>query len=513
MIYINDKNEVLERRETSIGSAFVSTRIKAIPIAQRAYINFQKKMPLAMWRQMIGFFLWSQKEHKSEAQVTGFIHQDTGEWFMIPFHQIGIGMTTKEVEGGDNISLWEQIIQAGFGPNPIFTGHHHCTSSAFASGTDTTDEYTNKPQGVHITIGKLDSNPLDLHCRAKLSFMGQFNQETGEVISPGSSILLPSHPLEFVETGLRNEDVGGMNDVLIKQITEFFLLKKEEWEFPEEWKARMTKQSYATHSTVTYTPGGHLSWKDSKKRPKSRCPANTKYPLVLVNSVVNICANPLNTTAWFDAVREAVTKKEPEKLENFFNEMCDRCGYAKPNKEWCWAWLEAWEIADLLLNCKSGTDYVFDNLPGEYYDALLVSVVVAMYESDINAEAFRAYFTNNKALENTGNDPAFKECGIHTLNIGKKPNTGIWNLYQKMYDKASNEFIDRHSTVNKEAQTIFEAKFKEMGVPKEELVFDAGEDPESEFYGYSAEEIAQMEGYGLTFPDYQGSSSYAGRIL
>ena len=43
------------------------------------------------------------------------------------------------------------------------TVHHHCSTSAFQSGTDEADE-TNR-EGFHFTIGNLDKEDIDIHFR------------------------------------------------------------------------------------------------------------------------------------------------------------------------------------------------------------------------------------------------------------------------------------------------------------------------------------------------------------
>jgi len=41
--------------------------------------------------------------------------------------------------------------------------HHHCSTSAFQSGTDEADEVDR--EGIHFTVGNLNTDEFDLHCR------------------------------------------------------------------------------------------------------------------------------------------------------------------------------------------------------------------------------------------------------------------------------------------------------------------------------------------------------------
>jgi len=52
----------------------------------------------------------------------------------------------------------------------IGTVHHHCSASAFQSSTDEQNEWNQ--DGLHITVGRIDQERHDLHCRFYLAGNG-----------------------------------------------------------------------------------------------------------------------------------------------------------------------------------------------------------------------------------------------------------------------------------------------------------------------------------------------------
>lgn len=119
------------------------------------------KIPFVLWTQVCGFLRWTQKQFKEEAMVTFFYHMERREWAAWAFPQMPNGMTVKLLP--DEVVFKED--RAKFGKGWIQAGsiHHHCTSGAFASGTDKDDEI-NK-DGIHITVGKMEDAVMDFHAR------------------------------------------------------------------------------------------------------------------------------------------------------------------------------------------------------------------------------------------------------------------------------------------------------------------------------------------------------------
>tara|TARA_Y100000361_G_C11144496_1_gene337184 strand:- start:313 stop:1443 length:1131 start_codon:yes stop_codon:yes gene_type:complete len=120
-----------------------------------------KKIPLTMWREILAFMKLSYDELKSETML--FLYYDDTKkqpWsYWIP-PQITSGMTVKS-----NPEHSEFQAQRAQYPDIMFgTVHHHCSTSAFQSGTDEADE-TNR-EGFHFTVGNLDKpDDIDIHFR------------------------------------------------------------------------------------------------------------------------------------------------------------------------------------------------------------------------------------------------------------------------------------------------------------------------------------------------------------
>lgn len=118
------------------------------------------KISKGAWSEMLAFFRWTQETEKSEAQVRLFVHPTEG-WKIWAFPQKGgTGMTTKEEDNEQ-----AKLQRAAIGPEWLAFGtvHHHCSASAFQSGTDQLDEKA--VDGLHITIGHLGQPLYDVHAR------------------------------------------------------------------------------------------------------------------------------------------------------------------------------------------------------------------------------------------------------------------------------------------------------------------------------------------------------------
>ena len=114
------------------------------------------------WDEIMAFFEWTQREHHSEAQVRLFVNPTTREWKGWAFPQRGkTGMTTRELDAHPDTAIQRQQ----FGDGWVYYGtiHHHCSCSAFQSGTDSANEVAQ--DGLHITIGKVGSPHYDIHAR------------------------------------------------------------------------------------------------------------------------------------------------------------------------------------------------------------------------------------------------------------------------------------------------------------------------------------------------------------
>jgi hypothetical protein len=126
-----------------------------------------------MWHQVLSFFRWTHKEMDSESQVRLYVNTQLGRWGAWAFPQEArTGMNAREIPTQESP---EQAVArfASWGSEPsgdwryFCTVHHHCSASAFQSGTD--EENERNQDGLHITIGHLDAERHDLHARFYLN--------------------------------------------------------------------------------------------------------------------------------------------------------------------------------------------------------------------------------------------------------------------------------------------------------------------------------------------------------
>lgn len=260
-IYLSTEgNIVMRSAQSSLMAGFVPSHRKVIKVSNEI-LPLVKPIPLQKWREVVGFMLWTQQHFKGESQVCGYIHGTTGEWNILPLFQEEMGMQTKETTGPENDALRQSLRDAGYG-EVVFTLHHHCNASAFQSGGDKEDEWKNKPSGFHITLGHLDKPVMDIHVRAKFAVPGEFDPETGEILSKGSAVMGPFNMLRLIDTGIP-ESLIDCQDPLRKELVSHLLLKAEHHPFPEEWKGRISKHTY-THTPAyvthhSYVGGGGYS--------------------------------------------------------------------------------------------------------------------------------------------------------------------------------------------------------------------------------------------------------------
>lgn len=113
------------------------------------------------------FVTWSREvldEHGGECQGRLYYRETDDSWALAVKKQfISHGMESKEVgDDGDEEECRKQLPKKG---SWVMNGtiHSHCTSSAFMSGTDEADEI--KQNGIHITVGHINSKEYQIHYR------------------------------------------------------------------------------------------------------------------------------------------------------------------------------------------------------------------------------------------------------------------------------------------------------------------------------------------------------------
>ena len=178
-----------------------------------------KKIPLALWEEIVAFMKLSYDKLRSETMC--FLYYDetkTQPWsYWIP-PQITSGMTVKS--DPDHAEFQTQRAQY---PDTMFgTVHHHCSTSAFQSGTDEADE-TNR-EGFHFTIGHLDKDEIDLHFRWCLDNecheIEDLSIAIGGTSSPFKEDIELSDDMRVIELAYMNEQLANLPDLSKYDFTE-----------------------------------------------------------------------------------------------------------------------------------------------------------------------------------------------------------------------------------------------------------------------------------------------------
>jgi len=115
-------------------------------------------IPFALWRELVAWCEVTQEKFKSEALA--FLYLDADTWKIWYPPQITAGMTVKADPEHKDYNAQRKLMGDGL---QLGTVHHHCTTSAFQSGTDSADEIDR--DGLHFTIGNLNKRSYDIHFR------------------------------------------------------------------------------------------------------------------------------------------------------------------------------------------------------------------------------------------------------------------------------------------------------------------------------------------------------------
>jgi len=196
------------------------------------------KIPQAVWREIVGFFQWSQEDTKSETQVRLLLNADTGEFKAWAFPQkYGTGMTAKELS--DHADYERQLNEQMAGGNWIKFGtvHHHCSVGAFQSGTDSSDE---TEMGIHITLGNIGSPRHSIHGRVSLTIPGTLAPD-GTAATKASHAYYPAVFADWF-------DCPDMPIVLTENLREeivkhILCTPVEKPEFPPAWAENLIKSA------------------------------------------------------------------------------------------------------------------------------------------------------------------------------------------------------------------------------------------------------------------------------
>jgi hypothetical protein len=211
-------------------------------------------IPHDVWSQILAFFKWTHDQHKSESQVRLYVNQKDKTWRAWAFPQkAGTGMTSEEIpvpQGGVEETVEDALVRFrewGFEPSGDWTRfgtvHHHCSAGAFQSSTDEKNE--KDQDGLHITVGKIDENEHDLHCRFYVGGIS-FNPRMDRFFDIGNELaeLLPTSKWDDIARAM----------MCVPAVTD--------QPFPDKWKENYIKVEYKQHQfhtpdsnyTQTYRP-------------------------------------------------------------------------------------------------------------------------------------------------------------------------------------------------------------------------------------------------------------------
>lgn len=156
-------NKPVAEQETSLYKGLLVTEIQEI---KDSVLHFKgKPMPFYVWAAACSFLDWTYREFKGEAQVRLMYRESDGRWTVVVAPQyISSSMHTDEIKDHADKDKAYACLAQGF--SQVGTIHHHCSCSAFQSGTDYQDEINQN--GIHFTVGHLGQDKWDIHYRATL---------------------------------------------------------------------------------------------------------------------------------------------------------------------------------------------------------------------------------------------------------------------------------------------------------------------------------------------------------
>ena len=218
------QSEVTETREVP---GLLACRIEYEVKTAKGRLEYAgPKLVPEMWHQVLSFFRWTHKEMQSESQVRLYVNLKLGRWAAWAFPQEArTGMSARELpipETPDKAR--ERFASWGSEPSDDWlyfgTAHHHCSSSAFQSGTDEQNEWNQ--DGLHLTAGRMDAEQHELHARFYLD---------GNCYEPDLSRFWP------VDDGLAAMVPPGLHHELAR----FQMGTKVTVDFPDIWRANIVE--------------------------------------------------------------------------------------------------------------------------------------------------------------------------------------------------------------------------------------------------------------------------------
>jgi hypothetical protein len=191
------------------------------------------KLPYALWRESLAFLADVFLHKKWEAQLLWFRHSETGEWKTYCPVQTGSGASTRSIDCVENDNSLNFLSSNGF--DCVGSIHSHCTMPAFQSGTDKDDEL-GQTDGFHVTIGKMNDDIFDVHCRSIITLLG--DTESG---AKAERDQIQFYLEDFID-GVPNYDESPfpISSRIRKELTKEFLLSQQDLgDYDEAWCERI----------------------------------------------------------------------------------------------------------------------------------------------------------------------------------------------------------------------------------------------------------------------------------
>lgn len=202
------------------------------------------KIPRSVWHQVLAFFKWTYDRDKSESQVRLYVNPQLGTWVAWAFPQeMGTGMTAREVDT-PAAAEQRQMFRQSDGWMLYGTVHHHCSASAFQSGTDEANEKSQ--DGLHITVGYMDKPHYDISVRF-YSGKNKFDPDMSKFWDVGAEAVADATAMAG-RYGMKLD----LNAVAKHQMGE----PPASAEFPQQWRDNLVKMPAAVQRhQAEWSPG------------------------------------------------------------------------------------------------------------------------------------------------------------------------------------------------------------------------------------------------------------------
>ena len=148
------KDKLYEENETDLYTSWVEKTV----LESEPTLAWKKgSISTSMWSDIKNICEYTNDKFSSECLIRLYYNTDKDEWKALMHPQEMNGMTVNDKLDNDLVlSLGDGWAEAG-------SVHHHCSSGAFQSSTDQSDEA--QTSGLHITIGKIGSDEYEIHAR------------------------------------------------------------------------------------------------------------------------------------------------------------------------------------------------------------------------------------------------------------------------------------------------------------------------------------------------------------